>query len=200
MDPLCGWCYGNSTNMLRLEKELWNRFTIEVLPWGMWVGDRARYQSKELAEFIRPADKRLRAITAIEMTDRYDRLLDDTTILLDSEPPCRAINTVNLIAPEKTLEFCSRIARARYVDGIDNTKIETFIFVCEKLDIDTDTFLTQYESEYMKNNTHEIFGIAAEYTHSYPSIFLISDSDAIIPIALMGYQYDALKSEIMKYL
>lgn len=166
----------------------------------MWIGDRARYQSKELTEFIRPADMRLRAITGIEMTDEYDRLLDDTNVLLDSEPGCRAINTVKWIAPEKVLKFSSALACARYVDGIDNTKPEIFVFVCEKLGIDTDLFLTYYNSEDMKGNTREMFAIAAQYTNSYPAIFLISSSEAVIPISLMSYQYDALKDEIMKHL
>ena len=134
------------------------------------------------------------------MSDAYDTLLDNATIVLDSEPPCRAINTVKLIAPEKTLEFSATLARARYVDGMDNTKLETFILICKKLDIDTDTFLMHYESENMKENTRQIFSIATQYTHSYPAIFLISDSDDIVSIPLMRYQYDVLKNEIMKYL
>lgn len=32
MDPLCGWCYGNSENMLRLEQELTDQISIDVMP------------------------------------------------------------------------------------------------------------------------------------------------------------------------
>jgi putative protein-disulfide isomerase len=200
MDPLCGWCYGNSENMLRLEQELADQISIDVIPWGMLTWDRIRYQDIALVGMIRSADMRLRSITRAPMSDAYDSLLDDTTILLDSEPPCRAINTIKKIAPEKVLKFSSALARARYVDGIDNTKLETFILVCEKLDIDTDLFLTYYDSEDMKRDTREMFMIASEYTNSYPAIFLVSDDGSMISISLMGYQYSALKNEIMKYI
>ncbi len=166
----------------------------------MWTGDHVRYQDIALVGMIRSADTRLRSITGVPMSDAYDSLLDDTTILLDSEPPCRAINSIKKIAPEKVLKFSSVLARARYVDGIDNTKLETFILVCEKLDIDTDLFLTHYNSEDMKGDTREMFTIAAQYTNSYPAIFLISSSDSMISIPLMGYQYSTLKNEILKHL
>ena len=196
MDPLCGWCYGNSANMIRLEKEFDWKLEIEVLPWGMWVGERARYQSPELAGYIRPADARLRAITWVEMSEAYDRLLDDTSIFLDSEPGSRAINTVKKMNPSLTLTFASILARSRYVDGLDNTILPTFLSVAKTLNIDTKVFQEMHESELLKKYTIETFIRAGEYAHSYPSIFLERGDSMVVPIALSNYHYESIRNEI----
>jgi protein-disulfide isomerase-like protein with CxxC motif len=39
MDPLCGWCYGNSDNVLELFEKYKNEIKFEILPGGMWVGE-----------------------------------------------------------------------------------------------------------------------------------------------------------------
>lgn len=200
MDPLCGWCYGNSANILRLENELRSRIEFEVLPWGMWIGNRARYQSVELAQMIRSADARLRSIAGVEMTEAYDALLDDTNVFLDSEPGCRAINTVNQIAPELTLTFSSLLSQARYIYWKDNTRFDTFIALVEKLELDREKFSEIYESDAMKQKTTDIFTQAWRYAQSYPSLFLVNNDTSPIPISLRNYQYDAQKIEILQYL
>ncbi|WP_260128811.1 hypothetical protein [Elizabethkingia anophelis] len=35
MDPLCGWCYGNSDNILELFEKYKNDIKFEILPGGM---------------------------------------------------------------------------------------------------------------------------------------------------------------------
>lgn len=162
----------------------------------MWTGDHARYQSPELALYIRPADARLRAITGVEMTDAYNLLLDDTSIFLDSEPGCRAINTVKALHPSLVLTFASEIARARYIDGVDNTILSTFLTITQKLGINSKEFQDKYESEAMKKQTQEIFRQAGAYAKSYPSIFLLKADGRIVPIFLADYQYERISQEI----
>lgn len=187
-------------NILNLEKDFVGRLEIEVLPWGMWTRDRARYQSRELADFIRPADARLRAITGVEMTDAYDRLLEDTNIFLDSEPGCRAINTVKYMNPALSLTFASELARARYVWWFDNTILPTFLSIAEKLSFDRELFRQTYDSDDMKDITRATFIQAGKYAHSYPSMFLESRESQRIPLSLMNYNYEWQKQSIEEYL
>lgn len=127
------------------------------------------------------------------MSLAYESLLDDTRVFLDSEPGCRAINTVKQIDNSLTLTFARALAQARYIDGIDNTLLSTFLAVAEKLDIDTVKFRKMYESQEMKKLTEETFIRAGEYAHSYPSMFLQIYEETATPISLMNYEYLRLK-------
>ena len=56
MDPLCGWCYGNSANTQHLYDTYKNQIDFEILPAGMWIGENARKQSKPMAQYIKKHD------------------------------------------------------------------------------------------------------------------------------------------------
>ena len=55
MDPLCGWCYGNSANTGKLYDKYKDILDFEILPAGMSAGTNARKQSQKNGRTLQKA-------------------------------------------------------------------------------------------------------------------------------------------------
>lgn len=180
MDPLCGWCYGNSRNTEMLYNEFGNEFEFEILPAGMWSGNRIKKQDAEMADFFKNGDKQIAQHTGTEFGNAYFQLLHDESIVLDSEVPSRAIVSVKNISPQKAIPFAIEVQKARYVHGKDLNNEQTYTSICDALDIDSKKFLMKFLSEETKKQTQESFRKASEYARSYPTIILEKNGELFV--------------------
>lgn len=180
MDPLCGWCYGNSTNTEKLFAEFGNEIEFEILPAGMWTGNQAKKQDRNMAVFFEKGDKQIAQLTGTQFGDVYFEFLKNGAVILDSEVPSRAIVSVKSISPQKAIPFAIEVQRARYVHGLDLNKEQTYISICEALHIDSKEFMTKFNSEEIKKQTQETFVKASRYASSYPTLLLEKDDDLIV--------------------
>lgn len=113
---LCGWCYGNSDNILELFEKYKNEIKFEILPGGMWVGENVRRQSPQMVSFFLRHDTAVEEHTGIEFGNAYRELLKQE-IVLDSEIPSRAIVTIQNIAPELTVPFMVAVQKQGIIWG-----------------------------------------------------------------------------------
>ena len=91
MDPLCGWCYGNAETIERLADAFSSSYDFEILPGGMITAPNTRTQTVSFRNYVLAADRRITELTGAEFGEAYVSSLNDTSLLLDSEPPSRAI-------------------------------------------------------------------------------------------------------------
>lgn len=185
MDPLCGWCYGNSTNTKKLHDKYKKELDFEILPAGMWVGDNARQQSKQMAQFIKKHDPQVQQTTGTEFGDAYFEFIENESILLDSEVPSRAIVTVKKSWPSQSVPFTIEVQKARYWYGKDLNKDETYSSICENLGLDKTQFLNTFHSEAIKKETRETFALAQKYASSYPT--LLAEKNGKLYVLEQGY-------------
>lgn len=185
MDPLCGWCYGNTTNTEKLYEKYGNRIDFEILPAGMWTGANARYQSRQTAVYIKKHDLQVAQLTGTTFGEGYFKLLEDEKVLLDSEIPSRAITTIKNMWPAQAIPFAIRVQRARYWYGKDLNKESTYFDICTDLKLDTAQFLNAFHSEELKRATQEGFVSAQRYASSYPT--LLSEMDGKTIVLEQGY-------------
>jgi putative protein-disulfide isomerase len=123
-DPLCGWCYGAIPAISELAGI--SNLTINLLPTGLFSGDRAAMVDDALAATIWSVDQRIERLTGQRFSDDYRlRVLGDRQQLLDSGPATLALTAVSLTAPAGELEALKSIQRARYVKGSDVTSLPT---------------------------------------------------------------------------
>ncbi|CAM3897022.1 DsbA family protein [Elizabethkingia sp. HX WHF] len=171
MDPLCGWCYGNSDNVLELFEKYKNEIKFEILPGGMWVGENVRGQSPQMVSFFLRHDAAVEEHTGIEFGNAYRELLKQE-IVLDSEIPSRAIVTIQNIAPELTVPFMVAVQKARYYFGKDLNLDETYLSVAEDLGIDEQTFLDYFHSDKARRETQNTFQKAVQFAQSFPTMLV----------------------------
>jgi putative protein-disulfide isomerase len=134
-DPLCGWCYGATPAISELDGI--SNLTVNLLPTGLFSGDRATMVDDEFAATIWSIDQRIERITGQRFSDDYRlRVLGDRQQLLDSGPATLALTAVSLTAPARELEALKNIQRARYVNGSDVTSLATLATLLAALDLE----------------------------------------------------------------
>lgn len=179
MDPLCGWCYGNSENLLKIHEKYKNELDFEVLPAGMWIADNVRKQSPQMTNFLLNHDITVAEYTGAQFGDPYKELLKQE-IALDSEVPSRAIVTIKNILPEKNLPFTVEVQKARYYFGKDLNLEQTYISIVKDFEIDEREFLDFFHSDNAKTETLNTFQQAALFAQSFPTMLMENEGKYII--------------------
>ena len=185
MDPLCGWCYGNSINTQKLYDKYKEVLDFEILPAGMWIGKNTRKQSKPMAQFIKKHDLQVQQVTGTTFGEDYFAFIEDEAIVLDSEVPSRAIVTVKKIWATQAVPFAIEVQKARYWYGKDLNVDETYLSICDKLGLDKEAFMKEFHSEGLRVETQEFFALAQQYAGSYPT--LLAKNQGEIHVLEQGY-------------
>ena len=114
-DPLCGWCYG-AAPLLEAAAGI-PTLRIALHAGGLWLGPRRQPMGQALRVHVRPHDERIQALSGQPFGERYfNELLLSDGLLLDSEPPIRAILAVTELGGNE-LRLLHRIQQSHYLDG-----------------------------------------------------------------------------------
>ncbi|MGB0893744.1 MAG: DsbA family protein [Parashewanella sp.] len=146
VDPLCGWTYAAGPLM---EQSLSiPNLLVQVHGGGMLTGDRRRPVTQEWRDFVRPHDLRIAKISGQTFGEAYyDKLLSDTSIVLDSTPATIAILSAQEIA-RLGVQMLNRVQYAYFGEGQKIFDIDTLIKLAVGLGIDQNSFKKAYvESE-----------------------------------------------------
>lgn len=112
-DPLCGWCYG-AAPLVKAAREL---LPVQAHGGGMMAGPARRAVTAELRAFVLPHDRRIAQLSGQPFGAAYrDGLLNDTSAVLDSQPPIAAMLAADTLAG-RGLDLLARMQTAHYVEG-----------------------------------------------------------------------------------
>jgi putative protein-disulfide isomerase len=118
-DPLCGWCYGATPAVVKLELE--PSVMVHPLATGLFAGG-GRSMTPDFAEQAWKNDQRIAEMTGQVFSETYrEQVLANPARRFDSTAATRAITAVHLTEPAEELETLHRIQLLRYVDGGDST-------------------------------------------------------------------------------
>jgi putative protein-disulfide isomerase len=126
-DPLCGWCYGASPMIQKLEKlSKQSGLTLELAPTGLFAGVNGRAMDADFANYAWFNDERIAKMTGQPFTEQYrTQVLGQTDGMLDSEAATLALTAVSFTEPQRELETLRQLQEARYVNGQDITLLIT---------------------------------------------------------------------------
>ncbi|CAI8979051.1 DsbA family protein [Pseudomonas soli] len=134
-DPLCGWCYGAGGPLPQVLES--TCIELRLIPTGLFSGSGARAMDDDFAAYAWSNDQRIERLTGQVFSERYrDQVLADRLQGFDSAPSTLALSAVSLTSPEHEFEALKAIQAARYVDGLDVTRLETLTAVLADLGLD----------------------------------------------------------------
>jgi len=172
-DTLCGWCYGFGPTIMRIADEWSEHLDVVVYSGGMITGDNTRALS-EMADFIREARLRVEETTGVTFGDGFlHGLLTRQDIVLDSEPPARALETMRAFRPKNMIAFSHRLQSALYADGMDMNSESTYLKLAIEAELDPDQFVHMMNS----SEIHDAVADEFEYVSSlgiggFPTVLL----------------------------
>ncbi|MCL1088251.1 DsbA family protein [Shewanella profunda] len=141
IDPLCGWCYAAAPLLDVAAKA---GFTIKLHGGGMLTGPRRKQIDANWRDYVMPHDLRIAELTGQTFGENYfDGLLRDTTIVLDSAPPIKAMLAVEAIGGD-SLAYLHSVQLAHYRDGHSASDEGNLARIATELGLDPAAFALHY--------------------------------------------------------
>jgi putative protein-disulfide isomerase len=195
-DALCGWCYGFSPVLKQCYEKHKNDFEFEVLSGGMMMGDRIG-SINDIAPYIKTAYHTVENTTGIKFGEAYLRVLEDGSMILNSELPSIALSLFKQYFPEQSVLFAHEIQNALYFDGRDPNEFETFRHIAVNHGIDPDEFEAKMRTESAKEAAYYDFALAKQLrVESFPTVLMQTSETGFYLIAKGYTDFETLEFRI----
>lgn len=164
-DPMCSWCYGIAPELDALRRSYPN-MPFEVVLGGLRPGGTETMA--ELGDFL---DHHWHEVAARSGQPFNHAVLKDLDFVIDTEPACRAVVTMRALNPGAEMDFFKRIQKAFFVDNHNMSDPKTFADLAAEAGVDRTVFLTQFESQKMKEAAANDFHLSAKMgVRGFPTV------------------------------
>jgi putative protein-disulfide isomerase len=198
-DAYCGWCYGFSQVMKKINSEYKNTLAIEVLSGGMILPEEPVHIGAT-AGYISTAYKNVEALTGIKFGEDYLRHIqhpDQSNWYPDSEKPAIALCIFKEYFPDQQVSFVADLQYALHYEGRDPTDDETYLPILEKYNLPSDEFYEKLSEEEYKEKARDEFAQCKQLqVTGFPAV-LLQTSDTKFYLLARGYtDYETLHQRI----
>ncbi|WP_315122047.1 DsbA family protein [uncultured Clostridium sp.] len=182
MDTMCGWCYGFSDVITKIQEKYKGIYDFNVLPGGMWVGDNAKIMNNSLGDYIKNHNKRIEELTGRRFGEGFNKnILENTSVVLDSLPGAKAVVLIQRLKKDAAFSFLKKIQEAFFIEGKDTNSLETYIEIAEGFGIAREEFEREFLSEALTEETFEYFNMAASMrVMSFPTVIVAKGDEGKI--------------------
>jgi putative protein-disulfide isomerase len=171
-DAICGWCYGFSPVMKSLFETYTDNFDFEVLSGGMMMGEREG-TINDVAPYIKTAYKDVENTSGVVFGEAFLAELQKGDLFLSSEKPAIALSVFKSYFPEKAILFVHDLQSAIYINGLDLSKDDSYVYLAEKYQIPVDEFIKKLTQEEFKQAAYYDFALARQLqVTGYPAAFI----------------------------
>lgn len=198
-DAYCGWCYGFSNVITRIEEEYKHHFDFEVLSGGMLLPEAPKHFGAT-AKYIQTAYKRVEELTGIKFGEDFLWHVfhpDETDWYPSSEMPAIALCIFKEYYPDKAVQIAGDFQYALNYEGRDLTDKEAYRHLLPKYNIPEEEFYTKLKSEVYKEKAYDEFALVKQLqVTGFPTVFL-QQSETKFYLLAQGYtDHETLKGRI----
>lgn len=198
-DAYCGWCYGFSPVMKKIEETFKDQLTIEVLSGGMMIEESVAPIEK-IGPYIQAAYKKVEDLTGVKFGEDFLWHINNpeqSDWVMNSEKPAIALCIFKDFYPEQQLAFASDLQYALNYEGRDLDDNEAYRHLLEKYGIHPESFYTKLNSEAYKEQAYYEFSLCKQLqVTAFPAV-LMQLSETKFHLLSRGYTgYDAMKERI----
>ncbi len=169
-DPLCGWCFAFRPAMRALT-EAHPDLPVRVVYGGLVIGERVQPLAAMRGLMTAGLEEVRRRAGVAAGEAFYTGLLADGRYIGDSEPPCRAIWTVQQIAPAQAYAFADALSEAFYVEGRPLDEPQVLAELAGRQGVDPAAFLRLWGAPEAHAGTRRAFAQArADGIGVYPTL------------------------------
>ena len=202
-DAYCGWCYGFSSVIERIDAEYGKFMQIEVLSGGL-VLPNVPTPIGATASHIRDAYKQVEAMAGVTFGADYLWHInhpEESDWFPHSEKPAIALCIFKEMFPEKQVAFAKDLQYALHFEGRDLTDNQAYVHLLEKYAIDEEAFMYRLQSEEYKQKAYYEFQLCKQLKVSgFPAV-LLQTSETKFYLAASGYStYEALNKTLIDIL
>lgn len=185
-DAYCGWCFGFSPVMLKLQEENKGKLNVSVLSGGMVTGEQVGPLG-EKREYIKQAYPKVEEFTGVKFGESFQELLERDDQINNSLQPAIALAAVRDMKSSVALEFAHSIQSARFKYAKDLTKMSTYTELLPNFGIDESSFILKYKDEKYERRAQEEFQLVQQWgITGFPTLLYRQGDEA--RVLTQGYQ------------
>ncbi|HEX8425189.1 DsbA family protein [Hymenobacter sp.] len=198
-DPLCGWCYGMSPIIQRVQQEFADEVDVSVLCGGMVTGERVE-PIGEAWSYISGALQQVETVTGVEFGAAFRALGEEGSYVQDSEPPSWAINAFRQLNQAQIVRFAHAVQYAHFHDGADLNEPSTYVPLAIAHGVDGTELLRRLTLPETATATRQEFAAVAKIgVQGFPTVVLRVGSQGYV--LTRGYQpYEAFAESVRQAL
>ena len=198
-DAYCGWCYGFSEVMKKIQSEYKDRLEIEVLSGGMILPDEP-ISIGATAGYIKKGYKRVEELTGIKFGEDYLWHInhpDQSDWYPNSEKPAIALCIFKEYYPHQQVSFATDLQYALHYEGRDLTDDESYRNLLEKYNIPAEDFYGMLHEEEYKEKAHYEFVLCKQLQVTGFPALLLQASETKFHLLTRGYtDYETLHTRL----
>ncbi len=198
-DAYCGWCYGFSTVIKKLNEVYGKRIPFEVLSGGMIIPETPLPISVT-AGYIEKAYPTVEEYTGIKFGADYLWHIKNPDLsdwFPNSEMPAIAMCILKEQYPEKQVAFASDLQYALHFEGRDLTDKEAYRNLLDKYGVNPEAFYEKLKSENYKEQAQYEFQLCKQLQVTGFPCVLIQISETKFHLLARGYtSYEELSSRL----
>ena len=200
-DPLCGWCYGMSPVIQRVQQEFAGRVEVSVLCGGMVLGEDVG----PIGEIWDDLGRRLpevEQVTGLRFGAAFKAAGEAGTYRYDSEPPSRAIAAFRHLTqdPARAVAFAHAVQTAFFREGLNLNDAATYDALLAPFGVAVPDFRRRWDSpETARAVQQEFAAVARIGVQGFPTVVLRLGEQGYV--LARGYQpYEQLRQGLEQLL
>ena len=180
-DPMCSWCYGIAPQWEKVYEHYKESAEIEIIMGGLRPYHKV--PMTEMKDFL--AEHWHQVNKATNQPFSYG-ILDNSSLVYDTEPPCRATAIVRELAPDKAIPFFKLIQEDFYSENKYLGSTDSYTESLKTLGIPVEDFAEAFESDKWKEQIKLDFQKSRSLeVSSFPTILV--EKEGRISVVAKGY-------------
>ncbi|MBC7586935.1 MAG: DsbA family protein [Chitinophagaceae bacterium] len=200
-DAYCGWCYGFSAVIKKIEETYKNRLGFEVLSGGMVLPEKPIHIGVT-AGYIQKAYTTVEEYSGVQFGADYLWHINNPDLsdwFPNSEKPAIAMSIFKEFYPERQVEFACDLQYALHFEGRDLTDDAAYKNLLEKYSIQPEAFYEKLQSEEFKEKAYYEFALCKQLqVTGYPTVLLQTTETKFHLLARGFTTYDELTTRLDK--
>ncbi|MEO6453852.1 MAG: DsbA family protein [Ginsengibacter sp.] len=198
-DAYCGWCYGFSQVIKKINSEYKTRMLIEVLSGGMILPEEPVHISAT-AGYINSSYKKVEELTGVKFGDDYlwhIKHPEQSDWYPDSEKPAIALCIFKEYFPDQQVNFTTDMQYALHFEGRDLTDDEAYRLILEKYNLPAEDFYEKLNDEAYEEKAAYEFALCKQLeVTGFPAV-LLQISETKFYLLARGYtSYETMNERI----
>jgi putative protein-disulfide isomerase len=174
-DPLCGWCFAFGPSF-RAIRDAHPDLPVTMRYGGLVLGERVGPIAGHRDYLLRGLEQ-VRQTAGVAAGEAFlNGLLAEGTYVSDSEPPCRAIYTMEQLVPERAADFAAALTDFHYIDGQPLDDASLLAELAARYGADKAAFAELWSSDEARRGVQRAFEVARAFgINSYPTVLYRRD-------------------------
>jgi len=198
-DAYCGWCYGFSDVMKKINSDYKSQLEIEVISGGMILPDEPVHIGAT-AGYISKAYKNVEKLSGVKFGGDYLWHInnpDKSDWYPNSEKPAIALSIFKEYYPDQQVSFAADLQYALHFEGRDLTDNESYPHLLEKYNIPADEFFGNLVDEEYKEKAHYEFALCKQLQITAFPALLLQLNESKFHLLARGYtDYETLTGRL----